>query len=325
MLNVQFNKISLIGIGFVLIYNIFSSIKEVVSGHIVQSLSPFLLVFLTFSFAAIFFQIMAFMKYKDEYSRPFQDYSTLIKVNISTVGAWIGFFYGVKYLEPAIVSTLIAGIGPAVATIYQSFSKLNKIKNPIESYTAIGILICSILLVWFSLTGQTSVESMNYLNITKGVILTFISSICVVITTFYTKKFSSIGCSPITIMAHRFYLLIPVSLIAFVATNKQEVNIISNAPTILYIAIFGATIPLLCLQYGIKYCKPIMVVTLLAIAPLFTYLFELADPRLELSLISGLFILLTTILCVISTVSSLKKEKPLAGTHSLKKDQQLSK
>lgn len=323
MLNAQFNKISLIGIGFVLIYNIFSSIKEVVSGHIVQTISPFLLVVLTFGFAAIVFQIIALLKYRDEYSKPFQDYSTLIKVNISTVGAWIGFFYGVKYLEPAIVSTLIAGIGPAIATIYQSFSKPNRIKNPIVNYTAIGILICSILLVWFSLTGMTSLESMNYIDITKGVILTFISSVCVVITTFYTKKLSGIGCSPITIMAHRFYLLIPVSLVAFFITNKQEVNIIEEAPIILYIAIFGATIPLLCLQYGIKYCKPVMVVTLLAVAPLFTYLFELADPRLELSLISGIFILVTTILCLISTVSSLKQEQQLE-VNSLKKEQKVT-
>jgi drug/metabolite transporter (DMT)-like permease len=323
VLNPMLKKSSLFGIGFVLIYNIFSSIKEVVSGNIVQTISPFLLVFLTFGLAAVFFQIIALMKYRDQYRQPLNDSPTLIRINVSTVGAWLGFFYGVKYLEPAIVSTLIAGIGPAVATIYQSFSRLNRIKNPVESYTAIGILICSLLLVWFSLTGRTSIESMNYINIIKGVTLTFVSSICVVITTFYTKKLSSKGCPPITIMAHRFYLLIPVSLIAFFITNKQEVHIINNIPVILYISIFGATIPLLCLQYGIKYCKPVMVVTLLAIAPLFTYLFEVADPRLELSLISGLLILLTTILCIISTVSSLKKEKKSDVTH-LEERQHLS-
>ncbi|MEH7036427.1 DMT family transporter [Priestia megaterium] len=311
MSNAQFNKAALLGISFVLIYNIFSSIKEVVSGHVVQTISPFLLVVLTFGFAAIVFQIIALTKYKSEYRKPFQNLPTLLKVNFSTVGAWIGFFYGVKYLEPAIVSTLIAGIGPAIATIYQRLFSSNKIKNNVESYASIGILFCSILLVWFSLTGMTSVESMNYIDITKGVALTVISSICVVVTTFYTKEFSSIGCSPITIMAHRFYLLIPISLMAFFLTNNQEVHIVKDLPVILYIAIFGATIPLLCLQYGIKLCQPIMVVTLLAIAPLFTYLFELADPRLELSIISGIFILLTTILCIISTLSSLKKEQEL--------------
>ncbi|MER0469318.1 DMT family transporter [Bacillus cabrialesii subsp. cabrialesii] len=311
MSNIRFNRASLLGICFVLIYNIFSSIKEVVSGHIVQTISPFLLVVLTFGFAAIVFQIISLSKYKNEYRKPFQNRSTLIKVNLSTVGAWIGFFYGVKYLEPAIVSTLIAGIGPAIATIYQILFNSNKIKNDVESYTSVGILLCSILLVCFSLTGMTSLESMSYTDIIKGVALTVISSICVVVTTFYTKEFSSIGCSPITIMAHRFYLLIPISLIAFFLTNDQEVNIIKDLPIILYIAIFGATIPLLCLQYGIKLCQPAMVVTLLAIAPLFTYIFELADPRLKLSIISGIFILITTILCVISTLSSLKKEQEI--------------
>ncbi|KFM95693.1 DMT family transporter [Bacillus clarus] len=322
MSKVQYKKASLIGVGFVLIYNILSSIKEVVSGHVVQTISPFLLVTMAFGFAFVFFQILSFFKYKNEYKKPFQDYSTLIKVNISTVGAWIGFFYGVKYLEPAIVSTLIAGIGPAIATIYQGFFASKRNINPVENYSAFGILICSILLVWISLNGMTSVNSVNYIDITKGVILTFISSVCVVITTFYTKKLSGLGCSPMTIMAHRFYLLIPISLIAFLITNTQKVNILENLPIIIYIAVFGATIPLLCLQYGIKYCTPIMVVTLLAIAPLFTFLFEIADPRLNLSPVSGGLITLTTAICIISTLSSLKKEKQISTPSSLKKEKQ---
>ncbi|QWI78478.1 DMT family transporter (plasmid) [Bacillus mycoides] len=313
MSKVQYKRASLIGLGCVLIYNILSSIKEVVSGHLVQTLSPFLLVSMAFGFAFVFFQILSFSKYKNEYTKPFQDYSTLIKVNISTVGAWIGFFYGVKYLEPAIVSTLIAGIGPAIATVYQSFFVSKKNINPVENYSAIGILICSLLLVWVSLKGMTSVDSVNYVDITKGVILTVISSICVVITTFYTKRLSALGCSPMTIMAHRFYFLIPISIVAFFITNTQKVNIVENLPVIIYIAVFGATIPLLCLQYGIKYCTPIMVVTLLAIAPLFTYLFEIADPRLKLSLVSGGLIVLATVLCIISTLSSLKKENQVTN------------
>ncbi|MDA1478023.1 DMT family transporter [Bacillus changyiensis] len=319
MLKVEFKKASLVGICFVLIYNIFSSIKEVVSGHLVQTLSPFLLVFLTFSFAFVFFQVFSFLKNKSEYSKPLQDYSTLIKVNISTVGAWLGFFYGVKYLEPAIVSTLIAGFGPAIATIYQSYSSSKKNVNPVESYSAIGILVCSIILVLISLNGMTSVKTSDAFDIIMGVSLTIISSICVVVTTFYTKKLSSLGCSPITIMAHRLYFLIPVSLIAFFATNTQKVSITGNIPIILYIAIFGATLPLLFLQYGIKYCTPIMVVTLLAIAPLFTFLFELADPRLNLSLFSLIFIVLSTALCVLSTVSSLKKEQQVDNDSKMKK------
>lgn len=314
MLNTQFNKASLVGIGFVLMYNIFSSIKEVVSGNLVQTLSPFLLVVITFGFAAIVFQIIALTKYRQEYNKPFHNLNTLIKVNLSTVGAWIGFFYGVKYLEPAIVSTLIAGIGPSIATIYQSTFRHTGVKNPIENYSSLGILSCSILLVWFSLTGRTAVETMNYIDISKGVSLTVISSICVVITTFYTKEFSSKGCSPITIMAHRFYLLIPVSLIAFFLTTTGPVSVVKELPIILYIAVFGATLPLLLLQYGIKLCEPVMVVTLLAIAPLFTYLFELADPRLEISILSGIFVLITTILCIISTLSSLKQSKRLELT-----------
>ena len=51
--------------------------------------------------------------------------------------------------------------------------------------------------------------------------------------------------------------------------------------------------------------------TLLSVCPLFTFLFQLGDPRLHLSLVSGVFILLTTILSIISILVSLKEEKKL--------------
>ena len=225
MKRLSFKKASLMGIAFLLVYNILISLKEVVSGHIVQALSPFLLVFLTFTFCGIVFQIISLIKYRDIYFKPFSDFKTLVKVNISTVGAWVGFFYGVKYLEPAIVSTLAGGFGPAIATLFQSSLKPIKIKiHPIEKLSAIGILIRSVILSYISLTGMSSIKLLDAIDISKGIFLTLLSSVCVVITTYYTKRISDMGCSPPVIMAHRFYLLTPFSLIFFLLTNEQPIS-----------------------------------------------------------------------------------------------------
>ena len=91
---------------------------------------------------------------------------------------------------------------------------------------------------------------------------------------------STTGVTTSSIMAHRFYILIPVAF--FVAIYNEGFNqaLIDNVPMLLVMAIFGVLVPLWFLQKGTKLLKPVIVLIIISMAPGYTYLIELLDPRL---------------------------------------------
>ncbi|MEK5040265.1 hypothetical protein [Sporosarcina sp. FSL K6-3457] len=104
-----------------------------------------------------------------------------------------------------------------------------------------------------------------------------------VLCTIYSKKLSNAGWTSSAILAHRFYGIIALS---FVMTY-----------TIL---------PTFLLQKGIQYCEPFFVMMTICFIPVFTFTFQLFDPRIEWSTLSLIGILMLFILGVASIFSESK-------------------
>ncbi|HEF5709386.1 TPA: DMT family transporter [Bacillus cereus] len=269
-----------------------SSINQVFYAKWVQDIDPFVYSFLSFSITLLFFlslTVLKSIKVKKsniKLNNKRAGMNSIVVLNIITAIIFICFYYANKYIEPAIVSAIEIGIGPIIALVLSLIiQKINILKFDI--YVCLGILIGTLILVWASLSGKSGIASDTSFTY-KGLLATFTAGIGMVLATIYSKKLSQAGWSTYEILAHRFYMLVPVTIV-FVL-NKKASYILdvfqSNWNWIIVFTFLGLIIPLYLIQVGIKYCNPLFVSVTLTLGPVFTFVFQLLDPRVKWSWIS---------------------------------------
>lgn len=302
--NKTFNKTLIWGVGSVLAYNVLTAVQDVATGNVEQVVSPFLLVLISFSFSAILFQGIAFALDRRNYRLPFSHRKQLLQVNLQATGAWIGYFLGIKYLEPAVVAAILVGLGPVTALLVEVVTRAEKSVGRADLISTAGIFAGTVLLAAISITGRSSLVHLSPRQAWIGLAFTVVSAVFTVTTSYAMKGLSQAGCTPVTIMAHRFYVLVPASLGVVLAGGGDVRPLLREWPSVFMIALVIAG-GLLAYQYGIKYAPTLLVIILSAVSPLIVYVFEMGDARLRLSVYSGLFIALTSLFALVPVFSML--------------------
>ena len=109
------SKPMIIGASFLLLSALLMSVSQVYYANKVQSLHPFLFTGVSFFITAFIFNIIAFKQKKQSTVSTQSSIEDLIKLNGSSILAFMGFYYALKFIEPAIVSSLEMGVGPFFA------------------------------------------------------------------------------------------------------------------------------------------------------------------------------------------------------------------
>ena len=265
----------------VFIYDILSSSKEVYSGHLVQEADPLLLTATIFFIVLLFFHVIARIERVNTYNIPASNLKVAILLNFFSAGAWIGFFFSVKFLEPAIVSSLMVGVGPSLSVVASPFLYAEVPRYRWKLMTSLGILGGATYLIIIGLLGESSVAHLTLNNLCLGGSAAVLGSISMVGASIYSKHLSDLGASPASIMAHRFYILVPLSILLAVMGGGNLA--FPRLEEVFGLSFFGVIIPLWCLQIGIRHLAPTEVMTIIAVAPAFTYLIQAFDPRLEMN------------------------------------------
>lgn len=82
--------------------------------------------------------------------------------------------------------------------------------------------------------------------------------------------------------------------------------LLENIDWIVLVTIFGVALPTYLLQKGIQYCEPFFVMMTICFIPVFTFAFQLFDPRIEWSTLSLIGIIMLFLLGVASIYSESK-------------------
>jgi drug/metabolite transporter (DMT)-like permease len=108
---------SAIGLIFLLIFALSQGVRDVLFGNVFQSISFFLVAALTFGASTLCFSGLALLRQLKDFSRLAMYPAMFAGLNVLTAVAWLSFFFGLKWLEPAVVATLYNGIGPLTVLI----------------------------------------------------------------------------------------------------------------------------------------------------------------------------------------------------------------
>jgi len=287
------------GAMFVLAFLLMANANAVLSGWLLQSLHPFTLLFWSFLATSVFFLLRLRITQGSQASRiPRDSIRPLLLLNMASSLSWIGYYYALRYIEPAIVSALMGGIGPLF--IVFSGVLLLRMMSLRQILTSAGILVGAFVLAWASLSEQSAVRNTSQTHIMIGLVAAFVGGFGQVLTTISTKHLADKNWNASQLMAHRFYLLMAVAGIAALSGPGLIIQSIPDLSGLILVAIFGVLVPLWLLQKGIIHSTPFTVSVLLALGPLMTLCFQVFDSRLSLSLWSAI----GCIIIVVSTVNN---------------------
>lgn len=273
---------SKLGAILVMLFLVMANANAVFSGWLLQSISPFALLFWGFLTTALFFFArLCTIQGMSALQIPRASVVLLVTLNFFSGVSWIGYYYALKYIEPAIVSAIMGCVGPLfIFVACLSFGREVSVRQAI---TSVGIIFGTVLLAWASISNLSAVQNSNQHQVTLGLAAALIGGLGQVMTTLSTKELAKQSWSASQIMAHRFYLLIAVSAIA--AMNERGVMVagLSDVASVGLVTVLGIILPLWLLQRGIIMSSPFTVSVLLALGPLVTLAFQGLDSRLTWS------------------------------------------
>ncbi|MEK5233104.1 DMT family transporter [Lysinibacillus sp. FSL K6-0232] len=288
-------NVYMVGVASLLLSAILTSISQVYYSNRVQAVHPFLFTGISFFITTVFFQLIAS---KQKITANWQTARMpLLKLNGASILAFMGFYFALKYIEPAIVSSLEMGLGPLFALVLAIQQKRHVLKA--QWGIAFGIFAASLLLIGAIFTGKSAVQTWDQSSI-LGVGASILCGLGAVLCTVYSKQLSQLGWTSSMILSKRFYGIIGLS---FVATyDVLFAYLFENIGWILLMTVIGVLIPMYLLQKGIQYCEVFLVMMSLCFIPVFTFFFQLFDPRLQWSTITLIGVLLLLIFGILSVI-----------------------
>lgn len=294
-----------LGITALMLVNVIDGLKEVYFGILLQSLDSVVVTFVLFAIAWPVFFLGYITRKRSEHAiqrlteKAVPVRRCLLMLNISSAALWISFFLALKWVEPAIVSALIGGIG-IISTL-----ALNKLLRPSAvmisaDYIAAGIIaFASLYLGWASMDGRTAVkDELDGYQVLLGFSMMFVCGVAMALTSILSKIVADHGVSSRYLYAHRFYLLLAITGLYTCLNPSKVAAVIDHLDALILLAFAGVILPLLLLQEGIKRCEPVTTESILAAAPLFTVIFQTVDSRLAFSVFSFVGVVL---ICLAAT------------------------
>ena len=279
MPKVSFSKSMVMGASFLLLSALLTSISQVYYANQVQGVHPFLFTGVSFFITALLFNVIA-MKQRSQLSFSAKlSIFDFVKLNGSSVLAFMGFYYALKFIEPAIVSSLEMGVGPFFVIIVTAMIAKGKIQATRAQWIiTFGTFAASILLVVSTVFGLSGIKVTNTPDLVYGIIASVLCGLGAVLCTIYSKRLSNKGWTSSSILAHRFYAIIVISFL--MTYDTLPTYLIENIDWIILVTILGVAAPTFLLQKGIQYCEPFFVMMSICFIPAFTFFFQLFDPRI---------------------------------------------
>lgn len=299
---------STLGITYISVFLFLANANAVFAGNLLQSMHPFTFLFWSFFASTVFFAVLLAARNGLRALRIDRGSAVpLLILNTTSAFNWIGYFYALHFIEPAIVSAIMGGLGPLCTIALDRLLRKRRLPQRIFA-PAIGVLFGAGLLAWASLTGQSGLADTSVAASLIGLSAASVAGVSQALNTVATKQLAERAWSATRIMTHRFYLLLLVAVGLAVTGPGLSVGGASQAGLLAVATLLGVIAPLWPLQRGIILSEPFTVAALLALAPVLTYLFQGFDDRMDWSVASATGCAVVTVFTVFGT-RMIHKEK----------------
>lgn len=275
-----------IGAACVSIFVVGSAFRDVYLGHIFQSVSVYLVLLIAFGIATV--AGLGISRAKGE-SLEFvlRSPGDVIMMNLATAGAWICYFLALKWLDPSVVNTLFAGIGPFAVIALNSFGvsiAAPEAATALQKVLQLGVVGTLCLLVCIAVIDQTGFAGGRPMLALGSAGLALLAGSLIAIGHLYAKRLDERDVSPDAIMGTRFFALLFFACAALVHEGPAAVTVpmpeiarIAGAATLLIV------VPVFFNQIGMAKIGPLAARVITAAGPVLVFALQQLDPRIEWS------------------------------------------
>ncbi|WP_437935588.1 EamA family transporter [Sorangium sp. So ce341] len=269
-----------------LLFAAFSAALDIYAGNQLQELSPIHVAAISFTLAAALF-ISGLIARRGAAAAflPLRTHRRdVVVINLSTAVGWLSMLFALKHLEPAVVNVVSLAIGPALTVLLGPLLRRRSSVLVTEMAASLGICAFIALLLWGAITGRSGVGHVSAGEAAIGVVLTLVCGLASTINFIYSKRLSDAGHNPESVLAIRFFLTIAVTW-AMAATSDMATLAEAFLPSTV-IAVIGVALPMYLIQLGVQHTEPITASLITSMSPLFAFLLQLLDRRLQPSVLT---------------------------------------
>lgn len=284
------------GVIALLLSAVLAAISQVFYANQVQGVSPFLFTGVSFLLTTLYFQLFA-MKQKKQINWT-KARVPLIKLNIASAVTFLSFYFALKYIEPAIVSSLEMGIAPLFILCIYAVQKQRVAK--MEWAIGVGTLVACTILIVAVLTNQSAIVEGDVLMSTLAIAASVACGIGAVYCSQYSKALNDLGWTSSMILSKRYITIVLISLCLTWKDIAQY--FMDNVSWIAVVTTLGVLLPNYLLQKEIQYTNTFLVMMSLSFIPVITFVCQLFDSRLQFSVITLIGVCLLFICGILSVI-----------------------
>lgn len=256
--------------------------------------SPFF-VLISFALTAAFFLLLSRQGAGEKAWGP------LLLLNASTALTFLCFFYALKLIEPAIVGAVEIGIGPILAVL---ISMVLTGERP----SFVRVVVCVGILAGCTVLGVSALQGSGFASFGRNAWLGLGASVAAgvgaVLITMASKTLLNRGWKFGAVLAHRFYLILPISLMMTLGTDVAAVEWSGSLiVALLVVSVVGVLAPLYLLQVGIGRCDTYTVMVTMAALPVLTFIIEGFSPLYSWSVLTAAGLVIVTAFLLLDVVA----------------------
>jgi len=254
-----------------------------------------LFVLISFALTAAFFLLLSRQGAGEKAWGP------LLLLNASTALTFLSFFYALKLIEPAIVGAVEIGIGPILAVL---ISLILTGERP----SAVRVAVCAGILLGCVTLGVAALQGSGFASFGRnawfGLGASVAAGIGAVLITLASKALLNRGWKFGAVLAHRFYLILPISLMMTLGADIAVVEWSGVlVATLLVVSVVGVLAPLYLLQVGIARCDAYTVMVTMAALPVLTFIIEGFSPLYSWSILTAAGLVIVTAFLLLDVIA----------------------
>lgn len=278
---------TLAGFAFLLFFVVSQGLRDVFFGRAFQSTSFLFVAALAFAASTAFFGGVSILRRPKDLCRMLMSAREFAVLNLSTGGSWLAFFFGLTFLEPAVVATLFNGIGPLavlmLTTIRASNGSTDKPTGPEWAcYGGVAASLSALIVV--VLDNQSSLPNANLPLQASALLAVSLGGILIAHSHLVARRFSDRGIGSDVITGTRFvFAMAAACMLELIVGSPSARPGLSDIPYIALIAFALIAVPGFVLQLGIARTSPLAVNVIRSTAPLFVFAVQQFDGRLRFS------------------------------------------
>jgi hypothetical protein len=300
-----------IGALCVLVFVLCSAFRDVYFGGVFQSISVFLVLLIAFGMMTLAGLAISIWKNPASLRIIAAAPKDVAMMNLATAGAWTCYFFALKFLDPSIVNTLFAGIGPfVVIALAGSRFRIARPSHstPLQRVLHAGIVLTLLTLVWIVVSGRSSFQSGNGWVALGSTALALIAGTSITVGHLFAKRLDERGAAPPALLGTRFFGLLVVATCGIAYEGMPEARGIDTQGLygVAAAAVLLIVMPVWFNQIGMAKISPLSARVITAFGPVLVFGLQQFDARIVWSTETFVAVTVYSVLVMAANLSQRK-------------------